>query len=240
MAAGLTPNVVPVDPDLDRVVRGTGRRLLVGVTGVVGLGGGWILTRMLVSGDSLTPASAVAVAIAVVLASVAIGFEHGGLRPGTPPADQGPGCTLLPVRRAPRAAVAATLLTPAALLVLLGSAWFVLALVPVGVPLWRLATVDPRVRLDEEGIQGRRWWCGAVRRIRWEDIAAVSVTGSLRPQLLVHDRHGRPPLSVDLLLQRWSPMTIAVTLGHVAAHPHDRAALTDARSVPPVPREPSR
>jgi hypothetical protein len=231
MAAGLTPNVVAVDPDLDSAVRGVGRRLLVGVTGVLGLGGGWVLTRMLVRGDPLTPATAVAAVLAAVLASVAIGFEHGGWRVAAAPADQGPGCTLLPARRAPRAATAAVLLAPAALLVLLGSAWSLLALGVVSAPLWRLATTDPRLRLDQGGIQGRRWWCGAARRIRWEDIASVSVTRSLRPQLLVHTRTGEPPLPVDVLLQRWSPAAIAAAISHFAARPRERGALTDARSV---------
>ena len=108
-----------------------------------------------------------------------------------------------------------------------------LALPLAGLVAVRGAVVDTRVRLDPTGLTVRGWWPRSARSVRWEAVAAVSATGSVRPHLLVHTRDGEPPLRVDLLLQRWSPSVIAATLAHVAGQPHAQDALTDARSVPP-------
>lgn len=165
-----------------------------------------------------------------------------------PPAQQGHGCVLLPVRRLPFVVGwALVVLVP---LLLLGAgptsdpvtraqaSWPLLVVTTPAISAWaawRLLRCDLRLRLDPSGITVPWFWRSTVDHVPWDRIAGVEVGFRARPVLVLVHRaeHDRPSVTtvLDLRVQAWHASMLRTLLTRCADDPSARALLTDAAAV---------
>ena len=228
------------DKHHDRAYRSVARYLLVvGST----LCGTWLVRDSVhaLAARAATDDTGALLVLGLLLLGVAL-LLTAPRRTDPPPAIQGEGCVLLPVRRLPFVGGWLVVLLLSPFYVLMGPAehpvnryeamW---PLVVVGTPVlcawlaWRLLRCDLRLRLDPDGITVPSFWREQREHVRWDGIEQVLSRRHLRPELLlVHEGEPLAFTAIDLRIPRWRAELLARVLSHYVEHPSARADLVDA------------
>lgn len=239
------PSLEVVEDDLDAVYPHPQRRRLLCWFAVAGA----LLLTLGVAGGRLGATWSQSLALVlggVVLLAVAVLCT---VPPATapPPALQGAGGVLLPVRRVIAHAGWALVVAGAPILLLLApigepttrreAQWPLAAAGVVALALWvawRLVRSDLRLRLDPSGVHVPSFWRDRVEHVAWDRVGDVVAQRAARPALLiVHAGHADAPTytTVDLRVPAWRASLIAEVLTHYAQTPEARAELTDPRAL---------